>query len=88
MTNDLERRFDEHQVGRNKDCYTYKRRPLKLVWHVQCTNPLDAIKIEKQIKGWSRRKKKALIEENWQDLVAFSRNYTQFGKDGSSTSSD
>jgi len=88
MTNDLKSRFAQHQSGKNKECFTYRRRPLKFVWHIKCTNPTEAIKIEKQIKGCSRRKKKVLIEENWQDLVAFSRNYTQFGKDESSTSSD
>jgi putative endonuclease len=50
-----------------------------LVWHIQCTNPNEAIRIEKQLKGWSRRKKEALIQENWQDLIAFSKNYTEFG---------
>ena len=39
----------------------------------------QAILWEKKIKGWSRRKKIALIESNWDDLVLFSKNYTQFG---------
>jgi putative endonuclease len=47
---------------------------------LQCTNPNEAITIEKQIKGWSRKKKKALIEENWEDLVKFSKNYSEFGR--------
>ncbi len=42
------------------------------------TNPSEAIRIEKQIKGWSRRKKIALIEENWDKLIEYSKNYTQF----------
>ncbi len=41
--------------------------------------------IEKKIKGWSRRKKEALINEDWEKLVQYSKNYTEFGKDGSST---
>lgn len=88
MTNDLDRRMLEHQEGKKKSCYTYKRRPIKLVWYVQCTNPSEAIKIEKQIKGWSKRKKRALIDEEWDDLVKFSKNYTEFGNPASSTSSD
>ncbi len=91
MTNDLERRLTEHQAGKKRDCYTFKRRPVELKWFVQCTNPSEAIKIEKQIKGWSHRKKTALIEENWQDLVEFSKNYNEYGHPdsrGSSTSSD
>lgn len=78
MTNDLERRIKQHQSGSNKFSYTSKRLPIKLVWQLQCTNPSEAIKIEKQIKGWSRRKKKALIEENWEDLVEFSKNYKEY----------
>ncbi len=84
MTNDLERRLIQHKSGR-KGSYTYSRRPLKLKWSLQCTSPTEAIKIEKQIKGWSHRKKDALIKENWKDLIAFSKNYTEYG---SSTSSD
>lgn len=80
FTNDIDRRMAEHLEGLNKNCYTYNRRPLKLQWIEQFTNPNEAIKIEKQIKGWSRKKKEALINEDWDKLVAFSKNYTQFGK--------
>lgn len=78
MTNDLERRLIQHKSGYKKDSYTHSRRPIELKWYLQCTNPTEAIKIEKQIKGWSHRKKEALINENWKDLVAFSKNYTEY----------
>ncbi|WP_191858783.1 GIY-YIG nuclease family protein [Hanstruepera ponticola] len=78
MTNDLEKRILQHKAGHRKDTYTYSRRPVKLVWHLQCTNPTEAIKIEKQIKGWSHRKKEALINENWNDLITFSKNYSEY----------
>ena len=78
MTNDLERRINQHKDGYKKDSYTFDKRPIKLIWYLQCTNPTEAIKIEKQIKGWTRRKKEALIKENWQDLVEFSKNYTEY----------
>ncbi len=78
MTNDLERRINQHESGYRKDSYTYSRRPIKLKWYLQCTNPTEAIKIEKQIKGWSQRKKEALINENWKDLIEFSKNYTEY----------
>ena len=77
MTNDLERRFNQHQTGFRNDAYTATRLPVKLKWFLQCTSPIEAIRIEKQIKGWSHRKKQALIEENWEDLVKFSKNYTE-----------
>ena len=79
MTNDLERRIIQHQSGRSKDNYTSSRLPVTLKWMLQCTNPSEAISIEKQIKGWSRKKKQALINENWQDLIRFSKNYSQYG---------
>ncbi len=79
MTNDLERRLNQHKNGGSKFSYTSTRLPLKLVWYLQSNSPVDAIKIEKQIKGWSHKKKQALIDENWQDLVEFSKNYTEKG---------
>ncbi len=93
MTNDLERRINEHNEGNVKESYTYDKRPVILKWFEICTNPNEAIRLEKQIKGWSRRKKIALIEENWDQLVEYSKNYKQFGNkikmdDWSSTSSD
>lgn len=87
FTNDLERRLGEHNSGKNKDCYTFNKRPIELMWFETFNDVLNAIAVEKQIKGWSRRKKEALITENWEKLVLYSKNYTQFGK-GSSTSSD
>jgi putative endonuclease len=85
FTNNLERRLNEHSFGKNKDCYTFNKRPLKLVWFEVFNDVLDAIASEKRIKGWSRRKKEALINEDWDKLVLSSKNYTEFG---SSTGSD
>ena len=92
MTNDLNRRLSEHNEGLNKDCYTFKRRPLELKWHKAHKRPMDAIRLEKQIKGWSKKKKIALIEGKINDLIDFSKNYSEYGhpdkRDGSSTGSD
>ena len=88
ITNNLERRLQEHAIGVDIEAYTYSRRPLELVWFETFTDPKQAIIIEKQIKGWSRRKKQALIAEDWDRLVRYSKNYTQYGKgDGTSTGS-
>ena len=86
VTNSLERRMSEHNSGRSKTAYTYNKRPLDLVWFESFTDVEEAIDIEKKIKGWSRRKKEALINDDWDKLVEYSKNYTQYGK--SSTSSD
>lgn len=89
MTNNLERRLIEHKT-KTAFGYTFKRLPVKLVWYLECTQPNEAINLEKKIKGWSRKKKESLINENWDDLVRFSKNYTEYGKPKktSSTSSD
>ena len=71
--------MNQHINGYNTSCYTYDKRPVVLKWFEVCTNPSEAIRLEKKIKGWSRRKKIALIEENWDKLVAYSKNYSEFG---------
>lgn len=43
-------------------------------------DPYSAFRLEKQIKGWSRRKKEALINQDWDKLVEFSKNYQIQGK--------
>jgi len=91
FTNNLERRMMEHHTGKNKDCYTFDKRPLDLVWFETFNDVLNAIAVEKQIKGWTRRKKEALIKEDWDKLVLYAKNYTQYGSqqnNGSSTGSD
>ncbi|MBA7553482.1 hypothetical protein ES705_46074 [subsurface metagenome] len=68
ITNDLERRFSEHSAGINPEFYTYKRRPVELVFYEEFDDPELAIEYEKKIKGWTRKKKEALINEDW-DLL-------------------
>ncbi len=80
FTNDMERRITEHNSGMTKGTYTSTRLPVVLVWLETFSDPNQAIMVEKQIKGWSRRKKEALINEDWEKLVEYSRNYKQYGK--------
>jgi len=61
ITNDLNRRISEHKNGLNSKCYTFKRRPLELQFSQEFNDVLQAIYYEKQIKGWTRAKKQALI---------------------------
>ena len=56
----LEKRLGEHNFGLFRG-YTFKRRPVRLVWHVECQMIVDAIAVERKLKGWSRPKKEALI---------------------------
>ena len=69
VTSNLDKRFEEHQSGKHPESYTYKRRPLKLVFYATFTDIQLAIEKEKQIKKWSKAKKRALIEGRYDDLI-------------------
>ena len=73
VTNNIERRLIEHQSGENKGCYTYRRRPVKLVFNYVFNDVNQAIAFEKQVKGWSRIKKEAIINGNWELLPELSK---------------
>ena len=60
VTNNISRRILEHQQGLNISCYTYKRRPVELIFHQVFNDVNQAIYFEKKIKKWSRAKKLAL----------------------------
>ena len=66
-TTDLERRIQQHQVGEGAN-YTKRRRPVKLIYFEEYDRIDVAFYREKQIQGWSRRKKEALIEGRLEDL--------------------
>ena len=71
VTNDLRRRVYEHRLGLVG--FTSKYRVNRLVFYECTANPVAAIGREKQIKGWLRSKKVALIEQTnptWLDLAA------------------
>lgn len=68
-TTDLDTRLGQHQGGEAPG-YTAKRRPVALVWAAECQHLDDAIALERQIEGWSRAKKQALIEGDWAQIQA------------------
>ena len=68
VTSNLEQRFFRHESGFFPDCYTFKRRPLELVFYAEFTDITIAIEKEKQIKKWSRLKKEALINGDYDSL--------------------
>lgn len=74
VTNNTEIRLAQHNEGIDKNCYTYERRPVKMVFCERYTDPLQAIAFEKKIKGWTRKKKEALINEQWDLLPELSKN--------------
>ena len=65
ITNNVDIRVGQHNEGLDRFCYTYLRRPVRLVYATDFTNPNEAIAWEKQIKGWSRKKKTALVRGDW-----------------------
>jgi predicted GIY-YIG superfamily endonuclease len=66
-TVDLERRLWQHQEGEGA-AYTRRRRPVSLVWSCALDRVEEAYAVEKQIQGWSRAKRRALIEGRLLDL--------------------
>ena len=68
VTTNLEKRLQQHQSGIHKDSYTYKRRPVTLAFHATFTDINQAIEKEKQLKKWSKVKKKALINGDFELL--------------------
>ena len=70
ITNSLERRVSEHQRGEIKR-FTEKYQLDRLVYYESYDEPRDAIAREKEIKGWRRAKKNALVASKnprWIDL--------------------
>lgn len=72
VTNDLDRRILEHQAGIKRDCYTFHKRPVCLVFSELFIDNMLGIEWEKRIKGWTRKKKEALISGKFDDLPGFS----------------
>ncbi len=63
----LEQRIAEHNAGRYGG-YTKSRRPVALVYSQAFEHITDAIAAERQLKGWSRAKKDALIAGDFDGL--------------------
>jgi putative endonuclease len=64
---DLDARAAQHNAGQFGG-YTATRRPVRLVFAQYFETITDAIAAERQIKGWSRVKKEALITGNWDQI--------------------
>lgn len=88
-TVNLSRRLAEHQNGEGAN-HTRKHLPVELVYFEYFDRIDIAFKREKQVQGWSRKKKEVLIERGFgrlspeeatQRLVALSRNYKQFPRE-------
>ncbi len=68
----LEERVAKHQTG-TFEGYTAERRPVELVYSEYFERIVDAVAMERRVKGWSRAKKEALIMGNFERLRQLSR---------------
>ena len=66
-TSDLDCRMGHHVAGTASD-YTARRRPARLVWTAAFPTRDQAFCFERQLKGWSRAKKEAVIRGDWETL--------------------
>ncbi|WP_267414660.1 GIY-YIG nuclease family protein, partial [Sphingomonas sp. GC_Shp_4] len=73
QTDNLEARIGTHHSGLYGG-YTASRRPITLVWCQDFPSRLEALQSERQIKGWSRAKKEALIASDWDRISLLARN--------------
>ena len=75
-TDDLQRRIAQHDAGQIPG-YTDGRRPVRLVFAQEFSTREEALAAERQLKGWSRPKKEALILGKWKRvrLLASGRKY-------------
>ena len=66
-TQNLEIRLAQHQTG-DGAAYTRRRRPVELVWLEEFTRVEQAFAREKQVQGWGRAKREALIAGRYSEL--------------------
>ena len=85
-TDNLDRRMEQHDEG--KGCaYTAVRRPLKLIHAEAFETCIEALAMERKLKGWSRAKKLAYIAGDWGAVstLAKGRHRHQRARQGAST---
>ena len=71
-TRNIEQRFYQHQTGKGST-FTSKRLPIKLAYLEEYSRIDEAFYREKQVQGWSRKKKEALMNSDWESLHEFSK---------------
>ncbi len=78
VTNTIELRLAQHNDGCDLSSYTFKRRPVSLVYQCEFVDIREAIAWEKKVKRWSRIKKEALIKGEFGKLkeLAECKNYS------------
>ena len=70
---DLDVRIARTTPGWSRTAWTYRRRPVELVWCEHVCSVVEAIACERQLKGWTCAKKEGLIRGDWAAIQALSR---------------
>ena len=78
-TNDLDRRFGEHGDGAGS-FHTAEQVAVEVVWVEEFETRDEAFLRERQIKGWTRRKKEALVAGDWDRVRFLAQCYAKHGK--------
>lgn len=79
-TDCIEQRIAEHMDGKG-GLYTAKRLPITLVFLQEFATRDEAYNVEHQIKKWTRKKKIALIAQNWENLKLLAKKkYSYFNE--------
>ena len=71
-TNNLPLRISQHQAGEG-GAYTRGRLPVELIYSQEFPSKHEAFILERQVKGWSRAKKEALVRGDFEALVELSK---------------
>ncbi len=75
-TRNIDQRLDQHNTGKGSK-YTSTRLPVELVCLEEYARIDDAFAREKQVQGWSRKKKEALMKADYASLPELSKNHSQ-----------
>ena len=77
-TDKFEIRVAQHNAG---ECpgYTASRLPVELAWSQEFNSREEALSAERQIKGWSRKKKEAMIRGDWAEVSRLAQSKSAHG---------
>jgi predicted GIY-YIG superfamily endonuclease len=70
-----------HETG-EKGGYTAARRPVRLVFAQETASRQEALALERQFKGWSRKKKEAMMRRDWAELSRLAKARPKEAKHG------
>ncbi|WP_146000085.1 GIY-YIG nuclease family protein, partial [Endozoicomonas acroporae] len=75
-TDNLEQRLAQHQLRYFPDCYTANRLPVELKYQQAFPCREEALAAEQKIKGWSRKKKEAIMRGDWSLVSHLARSHS------------